>query len=112
MKSGFTAAAALALALAATTASAGVVISEQVVVNNQGSVQKTEQTVMVQGHKQIVINGDEEQLITDLDAGSIYLITPKTRQFSSAHDSTRRTACDENGAGRIRHRTKKHRRHF
>lgn len=81
MKSGFTAAAALALALAATTASAGVVISEQMVVNNQGSVQKTEQTVMVQGHKQKVINGDEEQLITDLDAGSIYVITPKTRQF-------------------------------
>jgi hypothetical protein len=79
MKSGFTAATALVVALAAGTASAGVVISQEIV--NQTGAQKTDQTVMVQGHKQKVITGDNEEMITDLDAGAIYLIQPKTKRF-------------------------------
>ena len=79
MKFTVAAATALALAMAATTASAGVVISQEMV--NQTGAQKTDQTVMVQGHKQKVITGDDEEIITDLDAGAIYVIIPKTKQF-------------------------------
>jgi hypothetical protein len=78
MKSGFTAATALLVAIAATSASAGVVISQEIV--NQTGARKTNQTVMVQGHKQKVITGDDEEVITDLDAGTIYLIQPKIKR--------------------------------
>jgi hypothetical protein len=78
MKSGFTAATALALAIAASTASAGVVISQEVV--NQTGAQKTDQTEMVQGHKHKVIDGDRE-IVTDLDAGTMFIIKPKTKEF-------------------------------
>lgn len=80
MKSTVTAATALALALAATTASAGVVISQQMV-NSQADQRKIDQTVMIQGHKQKVITGDNEELITDLDAGKFYLLKPKDKHF-------------------------------
>lgn len=78
MKAGFTAATALALAIAATTVSAGVVISQERV--NQTGAQKTDQTVMVQGHKQKVIDGNQE-FVTDLDAGTMVIIKPETKQF-------------------------------
>jgi hypothetical protein len=78
MKSGFTAATALALAIAASTASAGVVISQERV--NQTGAQKTDQTVMVQGHKQKFIDGDRE-IVTDLDAGTVYIINPKRKEY-------------------------------
>jgi len=81
MKSAFTAVTALALAIAATTASAGVVISQELARSNQPVGSKSDQTVMVQGHKQKVITGDDEEIITDLDAGAIYIIMPKTKQF-------------------------------
>ncbi len=80
MKSGFTAAAAIALAIAATSASAGVVISQELAFSNQPVGRKTDQTVMIQGHKRIVITGDKE-VITDLDAGKMYLISTKDKQF-------------------------------
>jgi hypothetical protein len=83
MKSTVAAAAAIALALAATTASAGVVISQNLVVNNPAAtpkVNKTTQTVMVQGHKQKVIT-DELEVITDLDAGKIYFLRPATKGY-------------------------------
>jgi hypothetical protein len=81
MKSTVAATTALALALAATTASAGVVISQKLV--NQTGAHKTNQTVMVQGHKQKIITGDQE-IVTDLDAGMMYFIRPKTKQFFEA----------------------------
>ncbi len=80
MKSGFTAAAAIALAIAATSASAGVVISQELAASNQPVGRKTDQTVMIQGHKRIVVTGDQE-VVTDLDAGKMYLIDTKDKQF-------------------------------
>jgi len=78
MKSTVAAATALVLAIAATTASAGVVIFQEVV--NQTGASKTDETVMVQGHRQKVISGDQET-ITDLDAGTMYVTNPKAKQF-------------------------------
>jgi hypothetical protein len=81
MRSKVAATAALAFALAATTASAGVVISQDLVVNNQAGETKGEQTVMLQGNKQKVISPGGET-ITDLDAGKMYLINPKAKAFA------------------------------
>ena len=78
MKSTVAAATAIVLAIAATTASAGVVISQEVV--DQTGAHKTNETVMVQGHKQKVISGDQET-ITDLDAGTMYITNTKTKEF-------------------------------
>ncbi len=82
MKSGFTAAIALLVAIAATSASAGVVISQEIV--NQTGARKIDQTVMIQGHKQRVITGDNEEIITDLDAGTMYIIKPKLKGYFKA----------------------------
>lgn len=79
MKLGFTAAAALGLVIAAAGAHAGVVISENVVVK-QNTEKKTEQTVTIQGHKQKVI-GEDQEFVTDMDGGKIYIIKPKARQY-------------------------------
>jgi hypothetical protein len=78
----FTVAAAAALtliAMAATTAPAGVVISEDVAVTSQAGTKKSQQTVMIQGNKQKVVT-PERVFITDLDAGKLYvlLLTKKT----------------------------------
>jgi hypothetical protein len=83
MKFSITAAIAAALAIAATTASAGVVITQKLNIKNQEGAKKFERTVMVQGHKQKVITGDH-QVITDLDAGKIYIIKPSTKEFIQA----------------------------
>ncbi len=80
MKFTVAAAAVIALALAATTASAGVVISEKVDLDRQGVKSKTKQTVMIQGHKKKVIT-DEDETVTDLDAGTMYIIKPKYKEF-------------------------------
>ncbi len=80
MKFTVAAAAVIALALAATTASAGVVISEKVDLDRQGVKSKTRQTVMIQGHKKKVIT-DEDETVTDLDAGTMYIIKPKYKEF-------------------------------
>ena len=77
MKSTVAAATALVLALAATTASAGVVISQETV--DQTGAHKTDQTLMIQGHKQKLITADFEK-ITDLDAGKMYVLEPKKKQ--------------------------------
>ncbi len=79
MKSTVAAAIALVLAIAATTASAGVVISQELSLSSQPVGSKTDQTLMIQGHKQKFINGDRE-FITDLDAGKMYLLLPKEKQ--------------------------------
>jgi len=83
MKSTAAAAAVLALALAATTASAGVVISQERVVHSQSGDRKSDQTLMVQGHKERLVLGDRA-FITDLDAGKIYLLNSKAKQFAEA----------------------------
>jgi Domain of unknown function (DUF4412) len=80
MKSTVAAAAAIVLALAATTASAGVVINQEVTQPLQPNVPKIEQTVMIQGHKQKTITGDR-QFIIDLDAGKAYFIMPKKKSY-------------------------------
>jgi len=83
MKFSITAAIAVALAIAATTASAGVVITQKVNVKTQEGTRKFERTVMVQGHKQKVVTTDHE-VITDLDAGKIYVIKPSIKEFIDA----------------------------
>jgi hypothetical protein len=80
MKSTVAAAATLAFALAATTASAGVVISQKVVITDQLGEHKSEQTMLVQGTKRKVISGESE-ILTDLDAGKVYFIRPKDKQY-------------------------------
>ena len=80
MKSIVAAAAALALAIAAPTASAGVVLSQDVVSGSNAGSTKTEQTVMVQGHKQKIVIADRIT-ITDLDAGKVYVLVPKTKHY-------------------------------
>lgn len=67
------------IAMAATTAPAGVVISQDVAVTNQAGIRKSQQTVMIQGNKQKVVTA-ERVFITDLDAGKLYVlvVTKKT----------------------------------
>jgi hypothetical protein len=74
--------AAIVLALAATTASAGIIISEEVVVTDQaGHQHKSEQSVMLQGNKQKVVTADRV-IITDLDAGKMVVLIPASRKFA------------------------------
>jgi hypothetical protein len=74
------AAIALFVATGVTTASAGVVISEDVVnsTGNAGAI-KTQETVMVQGNKRRLITPDRI-IITDLDAGMMYVLAPKEKK--------------------------------
>ena len=60
MKAGFTAATALALAICRHDRVGRGRNLQQERVNQTGGAQKTDQTVMVQGHKQKVIDGDRE----------------------------------------------------
>jgi hypothetical protein len=80
MRSKVAAAIALSVAMAATTASAGVVISEDVVVSNSAGTHATKQTVIIQGNKQKVI-GDDRTIITDLDAPKISVINPAHKSY-------------------------------
>jgi len=80
MKFTLTAAVAGALAIAATTASAGVVISQEVVNTSQAGKRSAMQTVMVQGRKQKLVQSNRETII-DLDAGVIYTLSPATKHF-------------------------------
>ncbi len=74
--------AAIVLALAATTASAGIIISEEVVVTDQaGKQHKSEQSEMLQGNKQKVVTADRV-IITDLDAGKIVVLIPASKRFA------------------------------
>ena len=80
MKFTLTAAVAGALAIAATTASAGVVISQEVVNTSQAGKRSAMQTVMVQGRKQKIVQSNRETII-DLDAGVIYTLSPAIKHF-------------------------------
>jgi hypothetical protein len=79
MRSTVAATTAIVLALAATTASAGVVISQDVVINGQNGERKYQQTVMLQGHKQKVVT-DQREIITDLDAGKTFILAPLAKR--------------------------------
>ena len=63
---------------AATTASAGIVISEKLTVTDPNGAHKSERTVMLQGNKEKVIRPDR-QLIFDLDAGKIVVLALRPR---------------------------------
>jgi hypothetical protein len=76
MRSKVAAAIALSVAMAATTASAGVIITENVVTSQPGP--KGEQTVMIQGNKRKVVTSDRT-FITDLDAGKTFVLIPKSK---------------------------------
>jgi hypothetical protein len=80
MRSKVAAAIALSVAMAATTASAGVVISEDVVVSNQAGTHTTKQTVLIQGNRQKVLGGDRI-FITDLDAPKISVLNPAHKTY-------------------------------
>jgi hypothetical protein len=79
-----TAAVAIALA-AAGKASAGVVITQEQVITNRSGEVKSEQTVMIEGHKRKLVDANTNTVvITDLDVGAIYYMNPATRQILSA----------------------------
>lgn len=80
MKFTVAAATAMTLAIVAATASAGVIVTQDMSRNDQRGERKTVRIVMVQGHKQKVIKGDQET-ITDLDAGRIILVRPSTKKY-------------------------------
>jgi hypothetical protein len=67
--------------MAATTAPAGVVISQDVAVTNQTGEKKSQQTVMVQGNKQKVIT-PERVFITDLDTGKLYVLAVAKKTYA------------------------------
>jgi len=75
MKTITAALAALAFALAAAPALAGVVITQDQTATGQFGERKSEQTIMVQGNKQKMVTQDR-QVITDLDNNAMYLIDP------------------------------------
>ena len=71
---------AIAFAVAATTASAGVVLYQDVVVTYQtGKQHKSEQTVMIQGKKEKVVT-DQRVFITDPEAGLMYILIPLSKK--------------------------------
>ena len=79
-KANVAAVAALAAALFAAPAYAGVVISQTNTVNLESGPRKTDTTIMVQGNKQkVVMNGRE--IVTDLDAGTTYLVDPDRKNY-------------------------------
>jgi hypothetical protein len=80
MKFTLTAAVAGALAMAAATASAGVVISQEVVNTSQAGKRSAIQTVMIEGRKQKIVRSNRET-ITDLDAGVMYSLNPGMKNF-------------------------------
>ena len=82
MRSTVAATTAIVLALAATTASAGVVIYQDVVTSNVTGEHKSGQTVMIQGNKQRVVTEDREY-ITDLDEGKYYILIRSKKTFAN-----------------------------
>ena len=73
--------AAIVIALAATTASAGIIISEDLVITDQaGKQHKSEQSVMLQGSRQRVVT-PARAIITDLDAGKMDILIPASKRF-------------------------------
>jgi len=83
MRSTVAAGAGLLLAIAATTASAGVVISQDVVDTDlAGKQHKSEVTVMLQGNKQKIVL-PARAIITDLDAGKVIVLIPGSKGSAS-----------------------------
>jgi Domain of unknown function (DUF4412) len=74
------AAAAISIALGAAPALAGVVITQQQTMNSASGERKTEQTVMVQGNKQKVVNSTNE-VIVDLDKGMMYIVNNSQKDY-------------------------------
>jgi hypothetical protein len=79
MRSKVAAAIAMFVAVAATTASAGVIITQNVVTTSQTGP-KGKQTVMIQGNKRKVVTSDRIY-ITDLDVGKTSVLIPKTKGY-------------------------------
>jgi Domain of unknown function (DUF4412) len=73
-------AAALAVALGAGGAHAGVVITQTEHSSGLGGERNTEQTVMIQGKKQKVVTSDRE-IITDLDRDVLYIVSPAKKEY-------------------------------
>jgi hypothetical protein len=73
MKTVTAAAAAISIALAASPALAGVVITQQQTQSSAQGERKLDQTVMVQGNKEKVVSSNNE-IIVDLDKGMMYVV--------------------------------------
>jgi hypothetical protein len=73
--------AALAIFAGSTAVHAGVVVTEQEVID-QGNGQPVtrNRTVMIQGNKQKMVT-DRAQVVTDLDNGKMYLLNPEKKQY-------------------------------
>jgi hypothetical protein len=73
--------AALAIFAGSAAAHAGVVVTEQEVID-QGNGQPVtrNRTVMIQGNKQKMVT-DRAQVVTDLDNGKMYLMNPERKQY-------------------------------
>ena len=81
MRSTVAATIAIVLAIAATTASAGVVVSQEVTfIDQAGQVHKSEMTVMLQGNKERIITPDRV-IVTDLDLGRMFALVPKDKKY-------------------------------
>ena len=73
--------AALAILAGSTAAFAGVVVTEQEVIDQGGGQTVTRnRTVMIQGNKQKMVT-DRAQVVTDLDNGKMYLMNPDKKQY-------------------------------
>ncbi len=73
--------AALAIFAGSSAAHAGVVVTEQEVVDQgTGSPVTHSRTVMIQGNKQKMVT-DRAQVVTDLDSGMMYLMNPAKKQY-------------------------------
>jgi hypothetical protein len=73
--------AALAIFAASTVVHAGVVVTEQEVIDQgNGHPVTRNRTVMIQGNKQKMVT-DRAQVVTDLDLGKMYLINPEKKQY-------------------------------
>jgi hypothetical protein len=79
MRSRIAATTAIVIAMAATTASAGVLIYQDVVTSDARGEHKSGQTVMIQGNKQKVVT-EEREFITDLDAGKTFILMPSKKR--------------------------------
>jgi hypothetical protein len=80
MKFTVAAATAIALATAASTALAGVVITQDVGIKTTSGVRKFVRTIMVQGHKEKIID-DKLQVVVDLDAGQTFAINTANKRY-------------------------------
>ena len=76
------AAATLALTLGIQPAFAGVVITQSQSITGGMGNRTSNQTLMVQGNKQKMVT-DSREIITDLDAGKLYVVQPSQKSYMS-----------------------------